>query len=458
MEPGSIYNSADPVHCEVVDPVADAAVLFARIAARPWAAWLDSGGSDRWSILAMDPWATVVTRGEETRVATRETAWSTGEDPFAVIRSLVPAAARGQPLPFAGGAIGYCAYDLGRRVNQLPVLPPGDGRLPDLAFGIYDTALVIDHDDGRAALVGAGDGPGTRALRGRWRALLGPEPGPAPAPGFRVRQALAPELAKKDYQAAVARIKRYIFDGDCYQVNYTQPFRARIDGDPLAFYRVLRGASTAPFGAYLNLPFAQVLSASPERFLKVAGGLVETQPIKGTRPRSSDPALDRRNAAQLVNSDKDRAENLMIVDLLRNDLGKVCRTGSISVPRLFELKSYYNVHHLVSTVTGTLADGMDAWDALAACFPGGSITGAPKRRAMEIIDELECRPRGVYCGAIGYCSADGGMDMNIAIRTVVHRAGDLEVWGGGGIVADSDTEDEYRESIDKLSGFRALLS
>lgn len=401
----------------------------------------------------MEPRATVVTRGAETRVRTRETAWSSSENPFALIRSLVASVRARQALPFAGGAIGYCGYDLGRRLNELPLLAPEPGRLPDLAFGIYDAALVMDHINGETTLVGVGGG--YRDLRERWMELL--SSCPAPATRFEVRRTLAPEIRKQDYETAVARIKRYIHAGDCYQVNYTQPFSARIEGDPLAFYLELRRASSAPFGAYLNLPFAQVMSASPERFVKVSGDTVEAQPIKGTRPRSRDPAADHRNAGDLVDSTKDKAENLMIVDLLRNDLGKVCRPGSISVPRLFELKSYYNVHHLVSTVAGSLERGRDAWDLLAACFPGGSITGAPKRRAMEIIDELEGRPRGVYCGSIGYYSADGGMDMNIAIRTVVHRDGDLEVWGGGGIVADSEPEDEYRESLDKISGFQSIL-
>lgn len=449
-------STNDTTRCETVDYVADAAGLFARLARRPWAAWLDSGGSDRWSILAMEPRATLITRGAETRVRTRETAWTSSESPFALIRALAPAGRPSRALPFVGGAIGYCGYDLGRRLNELPFPAPDPGRLPDLAFGIYDAALVIDHINGETMLVGAGDDAGYRDLRERWMELLSSSP--APATSFEVRRALAPETRKQEYETAVARIKRYIHAGDCYQVNYAQPFNARIDGDPLAFYLGLRSASSAPFGAYLNLPFAQVMSASPERFLKVSNGTVETQPIKGTRPRSRDPAADRRNADALVHSAKDRAENLMIVDLLRNDLGKVCRPGSISVPRLFELKSYYNVHHLVSTVTGRLERGRDAWDTLAACFPGGSITGAPKRRAMEIIDELEGRPRGVYCGSIGYYSANGGMDTNIAIRTVVHRDGDLEVWGGGGIVADSEPEEEYRESLDKISGFQSILS
>jgi para-aminobenzoate synthetase component 1 len=451
-------DTSDSIHVEDVGRVADAAALFARIASNAWAVWLDSGGSDRWSVLAMDPRATLVTRGLETRVATRDAAWSSDQDPFTLIRSLMPASAGRLPLPFAGGAIGYCAYDFGRRINDLPTRDAHGTKLPDLAFGIYDVALVIDHESGRGSLVCLGDCPASRSLRERWLGLLAAAAQPLPESGYQVCRPLAPQLSERDYLDTVARIKRYISDGDCYQVNYAQPFLADIAGDPAALYRDLRAATTAPFGAYLNLPFAQILCASPERFLKLEAGRVETQPIKGTRPRSADPSVDRRNARMLAGSGKDKAENLMIVDLLRNDLGKVCRIGSIRVPRLFELKSFYNVHHLVSTVTGVLAEGADAWDLLAACFPGGSITGAPKVRAMEIIDELEILPREIYCGSIGYVSADGTMDTNIAIRTAVHRCGEVTVWGGGGIVADSAPGEEYRESLDKISGFRTLLS
>jgi len=410
----------------------------------------------------MEPRATVVTRGASTRVATREREWSSEENPFALIRRLAPSRpapslSGGRALPFTGGAVGFCGYDLGRRINGLPPLAADDCRPPDLAFGIYDSALLIDHGLDETLLVIGGDGRGRQELSDSWCRVLEPAPEATVETGFGVVQPLAPEIRRADYEAAVRRIKRYIFEGDCYQVNFAQPFRARIEGDPLALYRALRAASAAPFGAYLNCPFGQVLSASPERLLKVSGGRAEAQPIKGTRPRGRDAEADRYNARALTESEKDKAENLMIVDLLRNDLGRVCRTGTVGVPHLFELKSYYNVHHLVSTVTGTLAPARDAWDALAACFPGGSITGAPKRRAMEIIDELENRPRGVYCGAIGYCSVDGGMDMNIAIRTMTHRNGDVELWGGGGIVADSQPAAEYRESLDKISGFRALL-
>jgi para-aminobenzoate synthetase component 1 len=231
----------------------------------------------------------------------------------------------------------------------------------------------------------------------------------------------------------------------------------RARGEPWLAYRTLRRINAAPFSAYLSTPYGQILSASPEQFLKLSAGSVETRPIKGTRPRSSDPAQDRAAAAALQMSVKDRAENLMIVDLLRNDLGKTCAPGSVKVPKLFALESFATVHHLVSTVTGRLAAGYDALDLLRGCFPGGSITGAPKLRAMEIIEELEPHRRGVYCGAIGYLGFDGGMNTNIAIRTAVHSEGTMRFWAGGGIVADSVMEAEYQESFDKAAAMLKLV-
>src|SRR5690606_14358319 len=219
----------------------------------------------------------------------------------------------------------------------------------------------------------------------------------------------------------------------------------------------LRIINPAPFSAYLNTPYAQILSASPERFLRVVGGRVETRPIKGTRPRAGHARLDAEIIEALAASEKDRAENLMIVDLLRNDLSKCCAPGTVRVPRLFEVESFATVHHLVSTVTGELRADRDALDLLRGCFPGGSITGAPKLRAMQIIEELEPHRRGVYCGAIGYLGFDGGMDLNIAIRTMVYSRGVIRFWAGGGIVADSRLEDEYQETYDKAAAMLRLL-
>ncbi len=268
---------------------------------------------------------------------------------------------------------------------------------------------------------------------------------------------LKSNMDKDAYVHAFNRIKHYLKEGDCYQVNLAQRFVADCEGDPWTAYQTLRKLNAAPFSCYLNLPEVQILSSSPERFLKLTDGVVETKPIKGTRPRKPDYAEDQQQIKDLEASNKDRAENLMIVDLLRNDISKTCKNGSVKVPILFDVESYATVHHLVSTVTGILADDQHALDLLKSCFPGGSITGAPKIRAMEIIEELEPNRRGVYCGAIGYIGFNGNMDTNIAIRTLVHSENTIRFWAGGGIVNDSVAEDEYQESFDKAAAMLDLL-
>jgi len=274
---------------------------------------------------------------------------------------------------------------------------------------------------------------------------------------FRILSPVTSNVTHEQYARAFRRIRGYIHDGDCYQVNLAQRFAANATGDPWLAYQALRVINPAPFSAYLTTPYAQILCASPERFLRLEGRRVETKPIKGTRPRAGHARLDAELSEALRLSEKDRAENVMIVDLLRNDLSKSCAPGTVRVPRLFEVESYPTVHHLVSTVTGELQEDRDALDLLRGCFPGGSITGAPKLRAMQIIEELEPQRRGVYCGAIGYIGFDGGMDLNIAIRTLVYSGGVIRCWAGGGIVADSQLEDEYQETFDKAAAMLRLL-
>jgi para-aminobenzoate synthetase component 1 len=258
-------------------------------------------------------------------------------------------------------------------------------------------------------------------------------------------------LSPDEYRQAYEKVQAYLLEGDCYQVNLAQRFTAKASGDAFSAYQELRRLSPAPYSAFMDWPLAQILCASPERFLQIQLGRVETKPIKGTRARSRDKKEDERLAHDLLQNPKDRAENLMIVDLLRNDLSKSCEAGSVRTPKLFELESYANVHHLVSTIEGRLQNGRDALHVLRDCFPGGSITGAPKRRAMEIIEQLEPDRRGVYCGSIGYIGFDGQMDTNIAIRTMVNSDGEICCWAGGGIVADSRCDEEYQETFDKAS-------
>lgn len=440
----------------------DSAMLFAHIAHEPWAVFLDSGagpgGDARYDILSCDPFITLTTQNATTEICERTGQNHSDEKAFVLLKSIMHryACPSVGALPFSGGAIGYFSYDLARQLEKLPVLAKDAEHMPQMAVGIYDWAVVVDHAARRTCLVGQGCDPATQANWERLRTLFS---GPAvPTPGtFRVTSPVVSNLDLPAYAAAFQRVQGYIQAGDCYQVNLAQRFCAEAEGESWVAYQRLRHVSPAPYSAYLNTPIAQVLSASPERFLRVHDGLVETKPIKGTRPRGSDPVQDQAYADALRNSLKDRAENLMIVDLLRNDIGKNCAVGSVKAERLFELESFTNVHHLVSTVTGVLAEGHDAIDLLSGCFPGGSITGAPKLRAMEIIEELEPHRRGVYCGAIGYIGFDGNMDTNIAIRTAIFSEGNIRFWAGGGIVADSEMEKEYRETWDKASNMLQLM-
>lgn len=441
----------------------DSALRFAVLARDPWSMFLDSGRpraqGGRYDLLVADPVTTVITRGDRTVIEDRHRHIVTGDDPFAVLRALLePVQAPVPGLPFPGGAVGYFAYDLARRIERLPQRTRGDSDLPDMAVGLYDWAVVVDHHERRALLVGHDQTGGRLEQRRRQLARIEAPPAAAFGPSFQVLSPVRAAIDRAAYARAFARIKRYIREGDCYQVNFAQRFEAAAEGDAWDAYRWLRNLNPAPFSAFLRLPEGAVLSSSPERFLCVRGGVVETRPIKGTRPRSPRADEDARLAAELEASDKDRAENVMIVDLLRNDLGKTCAVGSVEVPELFAVESYATVHHLVSTVRGRLPAGRHALEVLRGCFPGGSITGAPKLRAMEIIEELESHRRGVYCGSIGYLGFDGGMDMNIAIRTLTVEAGRMYCWAGGGIVHDSVMEEEYQESLDKAAAMIALFN
>ncbi|TRX74949.1 aminodeoxychorismate synthase component I [Pseudomonas mangiferae] len=358
----------------------------------------------------------------------------------------------GVELPFAGGLMGYLAYDFGRRLERLPTLARDDLALEDARLGLYAWAMVTDHQCGTSQLVFH---PGLSDAERRRLVALFDRPAATPAATFRLDAPFVAETDPEAYRRAIQRIQAYIQAGDCYQVNFAQRFRAPCSGDPWIAYQALRRTCPTPFAGYLALEHGDaLLSLSPERFLSVRERAVETRPIKGTRPRGLTPGDDQAQAADLLASPKDRAENLMIVDLLRNDLGRSCAPGSVRVPELFALESYPNVHHLVSSVTGHLADGKDALDLLAGAFPGGSITGAPKIRAMQIIDELEPTRRGPYCGSLLYLDVRGELDSSIAIRSLLVKDGAVTCWGGGGIVADSRWEAEHQESVTKV---RVLL-
>ncbi len=384
--------------------------------------------------------------------------------------------------PFQGGAAGYIGYDFGRTLDAFPPARYDDLALPDLVMGIYDWALVWDHLADRAWLVSTGIPelePSARVTRAERRRnavldILDGRVRPSPraqrsitssavaesAPSHAVSDGhggivpgLRSSFTRDGYLQAVATVREYIAAGDIFQANISQRFEAVLVDSPWALYTRMRTRNPAPFAAFLECADLAIISASPERFLRVSpDGWAETRPIKGTRPRGVGPEHDAHLGRELVESRKDQAENLMIVDLMRNDLSRVCRPGTVRVSELFALEHYATVHHLVSTVVGHLESDNDALSLLQAAFPGGSVTGAPKLRAMEIIAELEPSERGVYCGAIGYVSLTGALDTSIAIRTAVVRDHRVTFSAGGGITFDSDPAQEYRETLHKARG------
>ena len=449
----------------------DSALLFERIAAQPWAMLLDSGqmfnpatgkaGSQygRYDIIVADPFITLITHAEVTTITQDSVTKISNEDPFLLLKNLLSEyQATKSELPFCGGALGYFAYDLGRRLEKLPNTKTPE-ILPEMMLGIYDWAVVVDHREQKTVLVSHGLNADTTKT---WPALVALFDAPFKPidSSFKVTSKIKSNLTKLQYSQSFAKVMAYINAGDCYQVNLAQRFAAQVQGDSWLAYKKLREISPAPFMAYMNLPLnetesLQVLSNSPERFIQTNGDHVETRPIKGTRPRSADVAQDLAYSNGLLTSEKDKAENLMIVDLLRNDLSKTC--VNVKVNKLFQLQSFANVHHLVSIIEAKLMPNKTAVDVLRASFPGGSITGAPKLRAMQIIDELEPHRRGLYCGAIGYIGFDGDMDTNIAIRTAVISKKQLSFYAGGGVVADSELEKEYNETLDKASNLITVM-
>jgi para-aminobenzoate synthetase component 1 len=445
---------------DVVDPL----VAVRALAGLPYPFLLHSsaaGGRARWSFFGADPFAAFRASQYE---AARET-WGRLRGSVSRPESL-PA-----EVPFAGGAVGYWAYDFGRRLERLPAIARDDLGLPDVVVGHYDVVGVVDHDAGRAWLVSSGLPLGPDARTGRARDRLGRFAGllatatPLEPRGaaHRTTPALPRSTFTPDaYRAGVERVKDLIRAGDIFQANLSQRWTLPVaPADPVARALALSDAlarrSPAPHAAFFGAGDHAIASASPERFVELRGRRVETRPIKGTRPRAADPAEDARLGAELTASAKDRAENVMIVDVLRNDLGRVCETGSVAVAGLCELEAFPQVFHLTSTVTGRLAAGRDAFDLLHACFPGGSITGAPKIRAMEILEALEPVRRHVYTGSIGYLDWNGDADWSIAIRTLIVTGDAIHFAAGGGITADSDPEAEFRETLDKAEGMRLAL-
>ncbi|MCF5890077.1 aminodeoxychorismate synthase component I [Aeromonas veronii] len=450
------------LHIHHLDHSAELHQLFARLQHQPWAMLLESAGplgaDNSFDIITADPLATLETRGEVTTLRVGADISEHSEDPLALLahtqqQLLGELDLCATHLPFIGGALGLFGYDLGRRFERLPVQAAADIAVPDMAVGIYDWALLRNVATGDWQLVHWGDKAGL-AKRLAWLEQQQAKP----APTFALQGMWQSNMSRAEYGEKFGRIQEYLAAGDCYQINLTQRFSAPYQGDEWQAYCLLATANKAPFSAFIRLPESALLSLSPERFLLLDGRHIETKPIKGTRPRHPDPATDRQVARELAQADKDRSENLMIVDLLRNDIGRVSRPGSVRVPHLFAVESFPAVHHLVSTIHGELDSRWQGVDLLRACFPGGSITGAPKIRAMEIIEELEPQRRNAYCGSIGYLSQHGRMDTSICIRTLIAEAGRLHCWAGGGIIADSDADSEYQETYDKVARILPPLS
>ena len=366
-------------------------------------------------------------------------------------------------LPFIGGAVGYLSYDLGNYIENLPRTAKDDLDVYDLYFGLYNYVIVVDHLEEKTYIAT----PDLDIQKEKDIAFI---------VECKIKEAeingvnpicyeekevpptkLTSNFTKKEFEDSVQKVREYIKNGDIYQANLTQRFSGKTTLSSYELYRDLRRISPAPFGAYLNFDDFNILSNSPERFIKCIDRKLETRPIKGTRPRGKNKEEDLRLQEELRNSEKDKAELLMIVDLERNDIGRISKIGTVKVPELFVIEPYANVNHLVATVVGELQDDKDAVDAIKATFPGGSITGAPKIRSMEIIDELEPTQRNVYTGSIGYIGFNGDMDLNIAIRTIVKKEDDVYFQVGGGMTWGSDPSDEYQETLDKAQSIMKAL-
>jgi para-aminobenzoate synthetase component 1 len=451
---------------EEIHMAPEATWCFGAFALEPFSFFLDSGMDPqklgRYSFMGSDPFLVIKSRGDEITLikdGAEERKKGNPVDTLGELLETYRLDSGGYPVPFAGGAVGYFSYDLCHFIERLPATAVDDLNLPECYLGFYDAVVAFDHLKNKTYLVATGF-PETDGEKRRRRAearlneirnkvLLAPPPGNIAGSSVKKGILLKANFSHEGYLAAVARAREYICAGDIFQVNLSQRFETDLAVHPYELYRRLRKINPAPFANYFNFDGVVIAGSSPERFLKVKGDWVETRPIKGTRPRGKTPEEDRTLAESLLKSVKDRAENTMIVDLERNDIGRVCRYGTVKVTELAILETYPTVFHLTSTVVGQLREGGSRIDLLKATFPGGSITGAPKVRAMEIIDELEPTRRSVYTGSLGYLSFNGDMDLDIVIRTIIIKDNRAYFQVGGAIVYDSEPEAEYIETLDK---------
>jgi len=455
----NLFISQLPLPC-------DARALFSTLSSKPWSILLDSGNSGHIDanidIIVSSPIITLVTNNGETVIEHCQSGSKrmSKDNPFDLIEQQLTQSGLSREscaLAFSGGIVGHFSYDLARRCENLASASVKDIELPEMAVGIYPHALLFDHEKQTVTLVSRSSQKHHQQQIAQAKSLA-QQSGASNAGKSGLTSDWRHQISRQQYGDKFDRVQHYLRQGDCYQINLTQRFEADHRGDEYQTYLKIAAQNNTPFSAFIRLPGAAILSVSPERFIQCHQGNIETKPIKGTRPRSNDPIQDAQLAQELRNSEKDQSENLMIVDLLRNDIGRCALAGSVKVPALFEIESFKNVHHLVSTVQAKLPPKTSPITLLKGAFPGGSITGAPKIRAMNIIDELEPHRRSIYCGSIGYISCDGQMDTNITIRTLLCLENTLYCWAGGGIVADSQVDDEYQECFDKVASIMPVLS
>ncbi|OPL08892.1 MAG: hypothetical protein AVO33_08225 [delta proteobacterium ML8_F1] len=425
--------------------------------------FLDSNSTDyhlgAYSLLGFDPFIRFTATKDRVRIERDGSAVETRTHPLEALERLLGEfpVQRESDLPFSGGAMGYFSYDFKNQLEDLPQRALDDRHIEDLQFYFYHGAVVENRTSREIFYTDYDfDGGALDRYRGLLEHLSAFIPGPL-AP-FRLEEELAGNFKRLDYLQAIASIKEYIRQGEIYQANMTQRFGARFKGEPFELYERLRRENPAPFSAFARMGDTLILSSSPERLIEVRDSTITTRPIKGTVPRGETPEEDESMKRTLLASEKDRAELLMIVDLERNDLGRICQPGTVAVPELFKIETYATVHHLVATVTGRLRETAGIRKIIEGVFPGGSITGAPKIRAMEIIDELEPTRRNIYTGSLGYIDFSGDMDLNILIRTLVAREGRVQFQVGGGIVWDSIEAAEYQETLDKGKSLFKVLN
>lgn len=453
-------------------PYCDPLSLFQQWQDQPWALLFDSAQyhehHGRYSYIAVDPFSTIwIKEGRLSGDPTGEAV-----DPFHVLKTFLnqmPAPYHPELPPFQGGAAGAFAYDLHQYIEPIPTNAVDELHFPDMAIGFYDVVISFDALQKKAWIVSTGWPEKTEEKRlaratDRLKQFIGQIANTADdaldrQADITEKTPISSNFNATTYMNAVNRVMDYILAGDIFEANISQCFTSTlpVGMSPFSLYQRLREKNPAPFSTFMNLGDTYVVSASPERFLQLNQGLVEARPIKGTRRRDSDPTRDQQLATELQSSEKDIAENVMIVDLLRNDLSKVCKDHSVKVTQLCGLESYATVHHLVSVITGELKDNHNAVDLFISAFPGGSITGAPKVRAMQIIADIEPTKRGLYCGSLGFVGFNGAMDMSIAIRTFTIKNDMLTFQAGGAVVLDSDPLEEYQETLTKSSALRDAL-